>query len=85
MPELGSSSSVTALVDLNVWLALVYDGHMHHLAAVSWFVKVIAGALPFAELLAGFAIAAQVSFVTFDRGFSRYGQLSLTLLSGSVA
>ncbi len=47
--------------------------------------KVIAEALPFAELLAGFAIAAQVSFVTFDRGFSRYGQLSLTLLSGSVA
>jgi predicted nucleic acid-binding protein len=33
--------------------------------------------------LAGFAIAAQMSFVTFDRGFSRYGQLPLTLLSDS--
>ena len=39
MPELGTSTSLTALVDLNVWLALAYDGHVHHLAAVSWFEK----------------------------------------------
>ena len=152
MPELGTS--LTALVDLNVWLALVYDGHVHHLAAVSWFEKGDRGSAAFCRItqlgllrlltnrtvmdrfalnqrdawkcyeqlrlddrvvfldeppslepvwrrltrsskrepstwtdayLAGFAIAAQVSFVTFDRGFSRYGQLSLTLLSGSVA
>ena len=152
MPELGTS--LTALVDLNVWLALVYDGHVHHLAAVSWFEKGEGGSAAFCRItqlgllrlltnrtvmdrfalnqrdawkcyeqlrlddrvvfldeppsleavwrrltrsskpepstwtdayLAGFAIAAQVSFVTFDRGFSRYGQLSLNLLSGSVA
>jgi uncharacterized protein len=38
MPEFGNN--LLALVDLNVWLALVYDGHVHHLAAVSWFGKV---------------------------------------------
>ena len=35
MPAPGISD--TALVDVNVWLPLVYDGHLHHLAAVSWF------------------------------------------------
>jgi predicted nucleic acid-binding protein len=34
--------------------------------------------------LAGFAIAAQARFVTFDRGFSRYGQLQITLLKRST-
>jgi uncharacterized protein len=148
MPEPGISR--TALVDLNVWLALVYDGHVHHPAAISWFEQADRERSAFCRItqlgllrlltnpsvmdrfalnqrdawkcyeqlrldhrvvfldeppslepvwrrftrsskaesgtwtdayLAGFAIAAQVSFVTFDRGFSRYGRLPLTLLS----
>jgi toxin-antitoxin system PIN domain toxin len=35
MPEFGNN--LTALVDLNVWLALAFDGHVHHRAAISWF------------------------------------------------
>ena len=48
MPELGTSR--TALVDLNVWLALVYDGHVHHLAAVSWFEKVEGASAAFCRI-----------------------------------
>jgi len=154
MPELGTSTSLTALVDLNVWLALAYDGHVHHLAAVSWFEKGEGENAAFCRItqlgllrlltnrtvmdrfalnqrdawkcyeqlrldarvvfldeppslepvwrrltrsskpepgtwtdayLAGFAIAARVSFVTFDRGFSRYGELPLTILSNPTS
>lgn len=35
MPE--SGNNLTAVVDLNVWLALVYDGYVHHPTAISWF------------------------------------------------
>jgi hypothetical protein len=35
MPE--SGNNLTAVVDLNVWLALVYDGHVRHPTAISWF------------------------------------------------
>jgi uncharacterized protein len=151
MPAPGISD--TALVDVNVWLALVYDGHVHHLAAASWFEQEDGKSAAFcritqlgllrlltnrvvmdrftlnqreawkyygrlclddrvvfldespllepvfrrltrsskAELgtwtdayLAAFAIAAQVSFVTFDRGFSRYEQLRLISLGNST-
>jgi uncharacterized protein len=34
MPPSGINS--TALVDVNVWLALAYEGHVHHSAAIAW-------------------------------------------------
>jgi uncharacterized protein len=150
MPESGINR--ISLVDLNVWLALACDGHVHHLGAISWFDQVDPESTAFCRItqlgflrllsnrsvmdrfvlnqrdawkcyeqlrlddrvvfldepvalepvwrrlsrssrvepgtwtdayLAGFAIAAQAPFVTFDRGFSRYRQLALTLLNGS--
>jgi predicted nucleic acid-binding protein len=76
MPEFGNN--LLALVDLNVWLALVYDGHVHHPVAISWFEHGGRESAAFCRIT--FAISAQVSFVTFDRGFNRFAQLRVTLL-----
>ena len=148
MPEFGNN--LLALVDLNVWLALVYDGHVHHPVAISWFEHGDRDSAAFCRItqlgflrlltnrtvmgrfalnqrdawkcyeklllddrvvfldessslepvwrrfthsskaepgtwtdayLAAFAIASRISFVTFDRGFNRFAQLRMTLLS----
>jgi len=38
-----SKASWIDLPDVNVWLALVYDGHQHHQPAVEWFERVGSG------------------------------------------
>lgn len=40
------SSRLFLFPDINVWIALTYDGHVHHLAARNWF----AGLAPTARL-----------------------------------
>jgi toxin-antitoxin system PIN domain toxin len=151
MPELGISP--IALVDLNVWLALAHDGHVHHLSAIAWFNQTRPASAGFCRVtqigffrlltnrsamerfvlsqksawtcyeklraddrvtflkepdslesvwkslsqsdkseprtwtdayLAGFAIAAEAPFVTFDRGFRNYRRLSLLLLGADA-
>jgi hypothetical protein len=56
MPEFGNN--LLALVDLNVWLALVYDGHVHHPVAISWFEHGGRDSAAFCRIT--FAISAQV-------------------------
>jgi uncharacterized protein len=34
MPE---STKSSLFPDINVWLALTYEGHVHHTSAVNWF------------------------------------------------
>jgi toxin-antitoxin system PIN domain toxin len=33
--------------DVNVWIALAYEGHQHHASATSWFAKLNGGAVYF--------------------------------------
>ena len=38
------------LPDINVWVALAYDGHVHHGAARAWFESVTAGGAAFCRI-----------------------------------
>ena len=53
------------LPDINVWIPLAFDDHVHHREAY----------------LAAFAMTANLQLVTFDKGFSRFAGLTCTILS----
>lgn len=36
--------------DVNVWIALAYDGHQHHASAAAWFARLNGGAVYFCRL-----------------------------------
>ena len=43
-------ASGISLVDLNVWLALAFDGHVHHPTALRWFERGAANAAGFCRI-----------------------------------
>jgi len=76
------------LLDINVWLGLAFRQHKHHASALAWFNEVRQEPCCFCRLTQiGFLRLAsnpQVmgsGAVTFDKGFSQYQNLRLTILS----
>lgn len=45
-----SKNSWIDLPDINVWLALVFDGHVHHPRAAKWFEEVFPGGAAFCRI-----------------------------------
>jgi predicted nucleic acid-binding protein len=58
------------LADVNLWLALAFESHVHHIAAKARF----------DAYLAAFARAANRAVVTFDHAFGQYADVQCTKL-----